>query len=145
MTIEEISDGLVKLIVDAELGAATVRALSSSDIEEQSGVLLTLPPALLVMFDGSLLESSDLPGRTYAWTSRWRVIVVAEDLSGGAEPARGAYRLLDELMKIAAGADVVGAEGKARLFLESQQIEDAEPGRVAYSMTVRAETHFQKA
>ena len=142
MTITEISDGLVAAINAAGLSLTTVRAIASRDFSDD-GDFIVLPPAALVTFDGSDLSSGDLQSRTYRWTSRWLIFVVAEDLSGTDKAARGAYGFLDGLKQALGGIDIAGASGKARIVLNNEQLQDVVAGKVVYSLAVTADTHFQ--
>ncbi len=142
MTITEISDGLVAAINAASLGLTTVRAIASRDFSDD-GALVVIPPAALVTFDGSDLASDDLQSRTYRWTSRWLVFVVAEDLSGTDQAARGAYGFMDGLKQALGGIDIAGASGKARMVLSNEQLQAVAAGEVVYSLALTADTHFQ--
>lgn len=142
ITLTEISDGILAAINAVGLGFKTVRPVSTSDFEQDS--IIVVPPAALLMYNGSELASANAPGTTYTWQSRWLLFVVNEDLAGGDKPSRGAYGFLDQLKNTLAGIDVAGASGKARVLLAGEDFQDISGGKVAYSMALTARTHFQK-
>ncbi len=144
MSLRVIEDGLIKAIADAELGLDTVRGLSTADLNEQTGEVLVLPSAALVVFGGSGLESKDLGGLTYDDQGTWQVIVVTEDLSGNEGARTEAYDVIDQLKQVLAGLKITTGGVKAHVTLAGVEVIEVTAGKAVYSLSISVAAHFQK-
>lgn len=143
MTLTEISDSMIAAITALGLGFTTVDAISTRSIEQMTGEGLGVAPAALVMIDG--LDVDGEIGLTTAVAStvtRVSVLIVAEDLAGGAAADRQAYALIDGVIGALPGTELTGASGKAHLSLESVEAVAIDQAKVIYRIGFRALAHL---
>ncbi len=144
MSLRTIEEGLIAAISDAGLGLDTVRGLSTADLNEQTGDLVVIPSAALVVFAGSEMSSRDLGGLTYEDEGAWQVVVVTEDLSGNEGARRSAYDIVDAMKDVLAGLKIGEGGDRTHITLSGVEVVQVTSGRAVYSLTLEASGHFQK-
>jgi hypothetical protein len=142
MDIEHIKDGLLAAIAASGVTLSTIAPLSTRDLTE-SGEIVVIKPAALVVYAGSPLGSRNIIGTLYDDPSRWEVLIVAEDLAGGDEPSASALAIIDALKKKLGGLKLTAASGRGIVKLDGIEPVSFTAAAAAYSMLLVFESDFQ--
>lgn len=135
-------EGLTMLVEGAGVQGLTVKALSSADAQND-GELRLAPPAAAVYLETGVMQAASIDGLTYADTPVWGVLIVAQDLSGGAAPAKAGYAILDAIRGYMAGK-VIAVDGeRAKVFLLSYETVAVGGGRAVLRLGIQLDTSFQ--
>lgn len=130
----------------------TVEPVSDRSFDRAAGNFVVVPPAVLSLLLSSQLRSRDLAARTYDYAPRLLLFAVARNLRGaqaekfgGAAPEEiGAYRLLDDLKTVLAGArlEAPGTAGDPVVELAGERLESFTPDFTAYSLEIVIRGNF---
>lgn len=145
MKVADIQAGLLAAIQASGLTLKTLRGLSTRDIKEQSGDVVVIAPAVLVVYAGSEVSARNLTSTLYSDPSQWDVLVVAEDLSGGAKPAEAALAMIDTLLAKLGGLKLTAASGRGNVELTRIEPVRFENGLAQYAILLTVESDFQTA
>jgi hypothetical protein len=139
-------DGLVALVeaagVAAGLTGLTVKALSAGDVQTD-GELRLAPPAAAVYLEAGAMQAASTDGRTYADTPLWSVLIVGQDLAGGAASAKAAYAILDAVRGYLAGKVITAGSQKALVLLQGYETVVVGGGRAVLRLGLQLDTSFQ--
>lgn len=136
MTREDIKTALLAAIDGAGLSLATVAAFSTRDIGSESGDIVVVKPAALVIYQGSSFSGRNLPNTLYQDLGTWDVLVVTEELAGGDKPHEAALSILDGLIDTLGGLKITGPSGRAMVKIIGVEPGEARPGLATYSLVL---------
>jgi hypothetical protein len=144
MDVEHIKDGLLEAIEDAGVTLATVAAYSTRNLNE-SGEVVVIKPAALLVYGGSPLAARNIYWTLYDDPSQWEVLIVAEDLAGGDAASASAIAIVDALKKKLGGLKLNAASGRGLVRLDgiAPRPEFFAAGVAVYSLLLTIESDFQ--
>ncbi|MBI1353274.1 MAG: hypothetical protein GC160_02930 [Acidobacteria bacterium] len=141
MTKSERLDAVVSLIEALSLAGVTVKPLSSASVTDE-GELLLIPPAIAVYLDGAEYSTVTADGRLADDRTAGAIYIVAEDFAGGAEPAKAAYALLDQVEHALQGRQLSDQE---LLTMDGWTTAAAAAGKVALELRFTVRGHLQRS
>lgn len=146
MDIVDTKTALLAAINAAGLTLATVAAFSTRHINDESGDIVVIKPAALLVYGGSTYTPHNVPSTFYDDPQQWEIVIVTEDLSGGDNPSAQALAIIDALKKKMGGLKLTA--GAARGFVKLTGTEALLPwqnGLAKYSILLTVETDFVSA
>lgn len=121
--IDDIEAAIVSTIredaaLSASLAPSQVQTLEARGIDFDSGQIIVVPPAVLVLYLGGAYEAKNITRTVYEAREPFLLLAVVENLRGPAEAKRGgvgsergAYDLIEELKTLFAGKRLTVATG----------------------------------
>jgi phage gp37-like protein len=117
MRLSEVEQALVAKVKEKLGYLSTVESISGRGVDED-GMIIAIPPAVLVMLAGETLGTRDVYAKTYEQRQRFLLIAGAVNLRSPSEEKLaesesnpGVYKILDDMKDALAGARLLLPSG----------------------------------